>query len=457
MYDARIERIQQKLQAAKAGDPGLEVFGAGRHKYTIGRPVSEAQVRAFEERYGVELPGDYKAFLTRVGNGGIKYPDSAVSDSAAGPFFGIYALGDNVGEASGDGEKYLSAEALLYPGMTDAYWKELHAKIEADDDMPDAEYEAEIGRIYGGILPIGSQGCTYLHGLVLNGPHKGRVVNLDSDDQVKPQFAFETDFLTWYERWLDEVIAGELQNSRSWFGYLMGGMPDVLFKTYLEATDPETQQEALTGLLDKKQIDDSGLLRQIETEAHTRTGDVRILLTGVLCKFDHARAKPFLVELGSVDLLGLYQFIIWYAKDRSGEWIPYAIENMHRVNDAKTLDFCRYMFEEAKKDITKWIVPLADSPDAGLRTEVYRLLGNSSRPMEHFAVFAKGLEKESGDALTGVLNALEYETDSRLPEAYRQLLERLPKEEKETRNILKTRLEELKNTPPGKGRFRFWK
>ena len=48
-------RIQEKLAQAKNADKDLEVFGASSHKYHLNPPVSEAEVLAFEEKYGVSL------------------------------------------------------------------------------------------------------------------------------------------------------------------------------------------------------------------------------------------------------------------------------------------------------------------------------------------------------------------------------------------------------------------
>jgi len=43
--------------------------------------LPEQEVLAFAQRYQIELPADYRYFLTTVGNGG------------AGPFYGIFPLG----------------------------------------------------------------------------------------------------------------------------------------------------------------------------------------------------------------------------------------------------------------------------------------------------------------------------------------------------------------------------
>ena len=63
MYQEQLHRIQQKLSQAKAADKDLEVFGASSHKYHLNPPVSEAEVLAFEKKYGVSLPKDYRAFV----------------------------------------------------------------------------------------------------------------------------------------------------------------------------------------------------------------------------------------------------------------------------------------------------------------------------------------------------------------------------------------------------------
>ena len=139
-------------------------------------------------------------------------------NSAAGPYFGIFPLGESIHELVDEPEKYLSGNCVLTPEMTDEFWNDLNRRIEEDENISDEEYDKEKGKIFGGILPIGSQGCTYLHGIVLNGEYKGRVVNLDMDWQ-KPKFTYEENFLDWYERWLDEVILGHLLEPASWFGY----------------------------------------------------------------------------------------------------------------------------------------------------------------------------------------------------------------------------------------------
>ena len=68
-------------------------------------------------------------------------------------------------------------------------------------------------------MPIGSQGCSYIHAIVITGEQAGRVLNMDMSIEC-PQFAAEANFLDWYERWLDEVIDETLVTTEpTWFGY----------------------------------------------------------------------------------------------------------------------------------------------------------------------------------------------------------------------------------------------
>jgi hypothetical protein len=216
-YNQQIIRIHAKLLKAKAADPDLKTFGAKKHKYILNKPCTAQQVSAFETKYGITLPDCYKAFVLNVGNGGTSY-----LNAGAGPYYGIYGLGTNVDDFAA--EEYLRAPCVLYPDMKKPFWDDLISRTEDANDsaITEAEYDQEIGKIFGGLLPIVSQGCTYFSGLVLNGPHRGRVVNLDIDRQM-PSFTYENNFLDWYERWLNEVISGQLTSGKyPWFGYNMG-------------------------------------------------------------------------------------------------------------------------------------------------------------------------------------------------------------------------------------------
>lgn len=117
----QLHRIQQKLAQAKEADKNLEVFGADAHQYHLNPPVSEAEVLAFEEKYGVQLPECYRAFMLTIGDTKAKR-----LDTMAGPYYGLYAFGTSVDSLlCGKTETYLKAPCNLSPDMTQEEWEQL--------------------------------------------------------------------------------------------------------------------------------------------------------------------------------------------------------------------------------------------------------------------------------------------------------------------------------------------
>ena len=49
----------------------------------------------------------------------------------------------------------------------------------------------------------------------MTGPARGRLLNLDYEGPVGPDVVEDAGFLAWYERWLDEAVAGY---DVGWFG-----------------------------------------------------------------------------------------------------------------------------------------------------------------------------------------------------------------------------------------------
>ncbi|CAM1345432.1 SMI1/KNR4 family protein [Tenacibaculum amylolyticum] len=272
-YTHQIERIQSKLKKAATIDKDQQVFGADRHQYIVNDPVTTDTVTAFEQKYALQLPDSYKAFILQLGNGGKSF-----ANSAAGPFYGIYPFGEQVDELIYENtEVNLKNDCVLHPVMSDSYWENLIA-IAEDDDTSDDVYAAEIGKIFGGILPIGSQGCSYIHGLVLNGPYTGKVVNISIEMQ-KPKFTFEDNFLDWYERWLDEIISKDLlADTPTWFGYAMGGSEEELLEVFQSTADAAVKAEALIGLSKKQNLNNSILDTLQQAYKNTNEAISRLIL-----------------------------------------------------------------------------------------------------------------------------------------------------------------------------------
>lgn len=190
----RLARVAAKLeQARERNDPAM--FGADSHRFRLAPPLPEHAVDAFERAHGVTLPLPYRAFITRLGHGG---PGGS---AGAGPFYGLEPLdGWALGLRGNPAPDTLRTPFAAVPGVGDpAYWD-------------------RAGEPFTGTVTVSHQGCAHYSLLVVSGPARGRVtaatVGLSpreatsSDAPTGPTFTDDPDFLAWYERWLDAVLAG---------------------------------------------------------------------------------------------------------------------------------------------------------------------------------------------------------------------------------------------------------
>lgn len=421
---AQTERIKNKLIEVNKADKEFKVFGAANHKYIINPPVGEKIVSDFEIEYGIELPKCYKTFVTKVGNGGIGY-----EDSAPGPFYGIFPFGSNLDELVYENvAQAFQKECIIYPYMTDSYWDDLTQKINGAEDISDDEYNAQREKVFGGILPIGSQGCTYIHGIILNGKYKGRVVNLDMDCQ-KPKFTFENNFLDWYERWLDEIIAGKLQNEEAtWFGYTIADTENNILEKYSNSNNENYKIDCLSGLLAKEKLS-SSTINFVENEYKTQEGDIKMKTLEVLIKYDYNKYKPYLKEQIYALELRAFQFIYWYAKDKFDEWIEILEEIAPLVNDPEKFEFFSYILCNSGIDYSKMMIPFTEHPNYKIRVTAFYSLGKLPNKKNYTDIFIKGLCDGNNKVVHITLQALSNVKDYRLLEYYKQIAERYPVEE----------------------------
>ncbi len=204
-----VERVVQVLnKLAQARTRNLTSFGADQHKFLLRPTLSEEAVGAFESKHRIALPEDYRAFILHAGNGG------------CGPYYGIYPL-----------EKWDSFANLVLSHVPDDFLASpcpLKPGIPKTDD-----WQEHIDRKpYQGTLSIGTQGCSYAMQLIVTGDHAGRVVYVNTDGGP-PYMVHQPDFLSWYERWLNELLDGY---QMEWFGFGPGGTEDDLF-AILDDTD----------------------------------------------------------------------------------------------------------------------------------------------------------------------------------------------------------------------------
>jgi len=447
----QLERIQQKLAQAKAADKDLEVFGASSHKYHLNPPVSEAEVLAFEKKYGVSLPKDYRAFVQTIGD-----INAQKLETMAGPYYGLSAFGTQVDDLLYEGsEIYLKAPCALSPDMTKEEWEALSDPLlmseEDDEDFEEDEEEGyvievednyieECGKVFGGLLPLGSQGCTYYHALVLNGKYAGRVVNVDLD-LAQPKFAFETNFLDWYERYLDEVISGQLMDKRpTWFGYHRGEPAEELLNEYEQTTDRKTQTDCLEGVYHKRPPLSEKVLDRIEALISLNNED-RDFLIEILSQSSYERAKPYLQDLVTEKPKKVFQYIWWYAQDHCADWVPAVKELLPTITDEEMFNFATYLLTEATDNFEEDILPFTNNVNPRIRLTAYYTLGKSQKKEQYLDTFIKGLQETDNDVLRTVIQAIAGVKDERLLPYYKQIAKRFSKDEDYILSNLKRALE----------------
>ena len=438
-HDEQIQRILDKLDLARQRDPDFKVFGSRSHKYRIGPPLDLAKISRFERKQGIHLPNDYIEFLTKVGNGA---PSSDAP--AAGPFYGIDAFGGDFVAIGGAAS--LSLEPVINPKLSDDEWQKLSQRLFADDEeLSDQECDSEYERLYAGLLTIGHQGCQSHHALVVTGPDTGRVVNVDTDGN-KPRFAFENNFLDWYERWLDEIASGGLlQREIGWFGYDMGGDDQHLLQVYDQATDDNTRFEAINGLLKLVRVDPKTCER-LDELCRDQDDQIRNAALHALTKFDLFLAQPHLQRLAcsdDADRLAACQSVYWYAKHSCGIIGEQLLENLSQINSEETFRFALYVLEKSDADFAEAVVPFATHENESFRRTTFYHLGKIADKAQYIEVFLKGLHDEATPVVHATLQALVGVTDERLLPSYAKVAERHQTNEGYVRINLKHRLGEF--------------
>jgi hypothetical protein len=170
-------------------------FCAKTHGFRLNPPLSEDEVRHFELQHHVDLPGDYRAFLTQLGNGG------------AGPAYGMSKLGEVLlgSEPQGFHENDGYVGSLSKPFPHTARW---------NDHSDQAKYEGPID----GAIPISAIGCGSMFWLVVTGPEAGQVWCDNRADYagltpMPGDGPARQTFLVWYLDWLENE-EGERRKTR---------------------------------------------------------------------------------------------------------------------------------------------------------------------------------------------------------------------------------------------------
>ena len=203
--DEALERIAQKVRRAREMD--ARPFGAESRGIPDFHPaLPEEEVAAVEARLGIRFPEDYRGFITRIGNGG------------AGPAYGMFRLASALRESHADAHPELLATP--FPHIQDynpdkdpeviAFW----ARADAGE-VTEEEEDTQSLREAAGTLALCDEGGGYTHLLVVTGPTRGTMW-IDSRGADAGFLWLKVTFLEWYERWIDDVLAGG--RGTWWFG-----------------------------------------------------------------------------------------------------------------------------------------------------------------------------------------------------------------------------------------------
>ena len=424
--DAQCARIVEKLRQAVAADPTFAVFGASRHNYAIGPTVSEETIRAFESGHGIALPEHYRAFLKKVGNGG----PGADNRVAAGPFYGIFALGLGIHEfIDGDGDHF-GIMPFIRPDMPRSEWEEAIKRLDSDRRSGDY-FDRVCGRVFRGLLPIGHQGCQNFHALVLQGPERGRVVNVDIE-LSPPVFCFEANFLDWYERWLDEIVSGILlKKGPTWFGYRMGGDDTQLLKVFKETDDKTEKLAALDGFgkLTAISAKSTGELPRI---AACDDPDLRRKAVVILTEFAYALARHPLEDLlegPEEDQLTACESIHSFAKDHATEWIDRVGPIAAKTNNSELFRSASYVLEASGADCSHYLLPATSHQDEAIRQRAIQAIGKGVQTSETIDAILKGLSDEAPGVVHAALQAHDKPFDDRFFEVYAAIASRFKVDE----------------------------
>lgn len=196
-----------KLRSARA-----RVFGADAHKFVLKDPLAESAVLEFERKHKVQLPADYRSFITTIGNGG------------AGPYYGIFPLGYMDGAHAAVqpwSEQNGIIGVLSEPFPLSKDWNDLTGMPPDGLISVDvAEYARLLDQfdkkhwnssIVNGAIPICHQGCALRIWLVITGEEAGHLWQDQRSDYggLAPlllQDGSHATFSNWYYEWLEGAL-----------------------------------------------------------------------------------------------------------------------------------------------------------------------------------------------------------------------------------------------------------
>lgn len=435
-FEAQIERIRRKLpRAAKA--PGADsVFGASSHGYRLGSPLPLHRLLALEQAWGTELPDDFAAFLVGVGSGGpARY-------GGAGPYYGLY----DVKRLKPDPDRLVQPSRFKWNSAAQDWQSESESagEYEPDDDLDDDAYEEALADLMRGTLEIGTMGCGSELLLIVCGEHRGRIVYWNGETYT-PFFVYESNMLDWYERWLDEVIAGFKIH---WFGMTPGGGEAELL-TLAQSPGPERQRsEALKALLRFPQLGEPAIVfakHAVDDEADQVRYWALTLLAAHAPEYADPLLQQHLRSEQTQQRRTAVQLIHWYRAQAARNFAETLQTTVPWETDEETFRFGTYVLESAGVEPLPLLLPAFRSPAADIRKSAIWQAGKSRRKADYAEDFVDILlhDPETYVRLTAI-QALDGVPDLRLLPAYEHVLEQHPTDEHDIRGNVRHRLKQYR-------------
>lgn len=413
-YTAQALRLKDKLPLAREKDPQFLVFGARKHKYRLDPPLSEGRLTELERMYGVSLPPDLRAFLTTVGNG--LQESSYWETGGAGPFYGLQAAETILKYAGQD------QAPLITTDLTSEEWNGLEERALND--------EIDLDELTRGCAGIVSRGCSFLNLIVLTGSERGRVIYYDEEGS-KPFFAWENNFLDWYERWLDEVISGDLVKEHApEFGITPGGDADHLFLQYEAAKTAHTRQEILSAFHRFSTLEPAHV-EQLREIATAESGAPKVTAVQVLVEFAPDVARQFISDLCGDETLDLSP-LFWSMNRTAGglcrDFDQEIAARLRRISKHKEFFAGVWLLKIHHPEFDDFIAPLAKHDEAPFRETVMFALKDAKEKTRHLPVFVNALQDEDAAVVRNALQATENwcppEIAATFPEIRQRCLDR---------------------------------
>lgn len=151
---SKSERYYKSLAQLRERDPDLKRFGASHHRYALNPVLPPEKILAFEARYEILLPDEYRRFLLTIGDGG------------AGPCYGILSLEE--------------AKRELFAGPSEPSLSRPFIPPQTMDAAKRMDYPAD------GILPLAEIGCGSIFILIVTGSERGSIWSFNNDGAYRP-------------------------------------------------------------------------------------------------------------------------------------------------------------------------------------------------------------------------------------------------------------------------------